>query len=849
VKKFFIIDGNSYIHRAFHALPFMVSKDGFPTNALYGFTRMLLKIIDKEKPYYIVVCFDRPEPTFRHKEFKDYKATRPEIEMDLKKQIKEAPLIPEALGIRYIAEPGFEADDIICGMVNKFKKEDIEIYIVSSDKDTYQLVGDGVFIYNEMKDMVIGEREVKKIFGVKPEQIIDFLALTGDSSDNVPGVKGIGPKTAVNLLKKFNSVEDIYNRIDEIEEKIKEKLLKDKEKAFLSLKLVKLEPVNIDFFLKDFIYKGPNKEKARQVFEKFEFKSLLKNFIPELRYDGKGRIIEDKEELVKIREEIERKKEMYLIYDKHKNLEIFGIKAEKTYIIKFGGEIFLSIKKNDLKIFKDVFENEKIKKSSTNMKNVYKFLRSLDIELKGVHFDLDVISYLINPAKSNETGELFEEYLKKKIVAEDIQNRNFIFLENLNEMEKKLLEKLKDEEMTELYFEMELPLIEILVKMEDRGIKVDKEFFKEFSEKIKSEIESAKKEIFEFTGESCNINSPKQIAFVLFEKLKLPIIKKGKTGPSTSEEVLKELSNVHPLPELILKYRELQKLHSTYIEPLYLSADKNSRVHPNFNQTKTQTGRLSSSNPNLQNIPVRSELAKEIRRGFIAEEGYEFVSFDYSQIDLRVLAHYSEDENLIEAFKNNGDIHTETAKEIFGKKEISTRERRIAKTVNFGIVYGMSPFGLSRDLGIPKDEAKEYIDRYFRRYKGVKDYIERTIKDAKLKGFVKTLFGRKRYISEFDSSRKDIISYGERIAVNTPIQGTSADIIKIAMIKMNKFIEKNELDIYLLLQIHDELLFEVKEDLVEEFIKNGVNIMENCVKLRVPVKVDYKKGRNWYEIG
>jgi len=834
-EKLFIIDGNGYIHRAFYALPDMRTKTGFPTNALYGFTRMLLKIIKNENPDYIVVCFDRPEPTFRHKSFKEYKATRPKVSDDLVVQIKEAPRIVDALGIKYVSSPGYEADDLIKAIVDKFKKENINIFIVSGDKDILQLVDENVFVYDDKKDIVIGRKEVIEIFGVTPQKIPDYLAIVGDKIDNIPGVKGIGKEGAKNLLLKFSSLDEIYKNLDSIDIKTREKLLKSKETAFLSLELTKLRGCDIDYKLNDFKYNGLNKEVAYSVFKKFEFRSILREILSS-KVEFEFEILRKNFERV-----LESIKDKIFIHIYRNGRILIGLSGKKNFVIE-------NSDKKSLISLKKVLEDGSIKKYAVSLKDVIKFFLDYDIELKGEYFDLELISYLIDPSRKKDFVSIFEEKLSVRVPENDELKSIVFILEGLKKIEKDFIEEIEKEGLGSLYYEVELPLVRVLSEMEKRGIKVSRKYLKEFLNEIVGMENEVKKEIFSYCGAGININSPKQLSFVLFEKLKLPVLKKGKTGPSTSEEVLRELSKLHPLPELILKYREIQKLRSTYIEPILQGLDENSRIHPNFNQTITQTGRLSSSNPNFQNIPKRGELQSKIRKAFIPEDGYIFVSFDYSQIDLRVLAHYSEDPVLIEAFKKDRDIHTEVAMELFGKKDISEDERRIAKVVNFGIVYGISPYGLSRDIGILEKEAQVFINKYFEKYKGVKNFIENIVNEAKIKGYVTTLLGRKRRIYEFSSSRKDVIQYGERIAINTPIQGTSADIIKVAMVKIYDFIKKNNIDAYILSQIHDELLFEVKENIVEDFIPDIKEIMENAVSLKVPLKVEYKKGKNWYDM-
>jgi len=884
-EKLYVIDGNAYIHRAFHALPPLTNSSGRMVNAVYGFTRMLLKILRQEKPDYLAVCFDFPAPTFRHKEFVEYKATRKETPDELKEQIPLAHKIVKALNIPLFEKQGYEADDLISTLSGKASKEGIETIIVTGDKDALQLVDDSVKVLNEPKNILYTEKIVKEKMGIPPAQITDLMGLMGDASDNVPGVLGIGPKTGTELIQKFGSLENLYRNLSKVRDKLREKLEKGKEKAFLSKRLVTLVkdvPVEVD--IRECQIGEFNREELLKLLQELEFKTLIMELVPQEekhKVDYKG---------------IFNQKEFEALLEKLKKAPIFSLDLETTSPdpmrativgISFALEPYAACyipvahnylgapkqleKKYVLEKLKPVLENDKIKKYGQNIKYDLIVLKREGIDLHGIYFDSMIASYVLNPSKMNHNlNDIALEYLnykmtptseligkgKKSITMDIVETERVIpyacadadiVLRVARIMEKEM----KDKGLDKLFYEVEMPLLEVLAEMEMNGVIIDMDYLAELSRDFSVRLREVEKEIYKSAGQEFNINSPKQLSFILFEKLKLPVVSRTKTGPSTSEEVLLQLVEKHKLPYLIIEYRELQKLKSTYIDAFPgMVNPQTGRLHTSFNQTVTATGRLSSSEPNLQNIPIRTEDGRKIRRAFIPDKGSVFVSADYSQIDLRVLAHISGDESLRDAFLHNEDIHRRTAAEIFGvpQKDVTPELRRIAKTVNFGLSYGMSPYGLSQDLEISQFEAKRYIDNYFKKYKGVKDYIERIIIQARKDGFVTTLLHRRRYLPEINSKNGNVRGFAERTAINTPIQGTSADIIKVAMIRITQKIKAKGLKAKMSLQIHDELLFEVPEEEVDELSRLAKEEMEKAVSLDVPVVVDIKKGKNWRDL-
>ncbi len=860
-KTLYLIDGSNYIYRAYYALPKLTNSKGFPTNAIYGFINMLKKLIQERNPSYLAVAFDHKAPTFRKEMFKDYKATRKPMPDTLKKQIPVIKEIVKNYNIASFEMPGYEADDLLAYLAVEACKKNFKTYIVSSDKDMLQVVQENIYIYHPQKGVVLDETAVEKLYGIKPLYFSDFLALTGDSIDNIPGVPGIGEKTARELILQFGSVEKILENTDKLPLKTKEALEENTEQLILSKQLTQLN-TNLDLKpdWQELEVKQPNYTGLIKTFEELGFSAQIKDLIKNVKSNLKVTpiIIEDNQTLLNLIKKIKKEKlfSFYPYIQENRFEELIIALDNQLYLIDR-----TMIDTNNITL-KEIFESPKIEKISYGVKEILKTSKDTGLNIKSPVFDIQIISYLLNPSWGDysffkialnylKQGEEFASLILKSDKDTLLQKKSILNCYIINEIYSVFKERIKKAHVDKLYYEIEEPLIFILEEMETRGIKINKAYLKELLKEYDLKIEQSNKEIFSITGESFNLNSPKQIRTILYDKLKLKPIKKGKTGPSTDEETLKALSREHPLPELILRYRSLSKIKSTYIEGLLKSVSKDTKIHPTFNQTATQTGRLSCSNPNLQNIPIRSELGRQIRHVFIpAEKSYIFLSADYSQIELRILAHLSKDDRLVEAFRHNLDIHTHTAAIIFGvdEKTVSNEMRSTAKTVNFGIIYGISPYGLSKQLKISIDEASQFIESYFNLYPGVKSYIEKEIIISREKGYTSTLFNRIRYIPEINSSDTAIREFGERLAINTPIQGTAADLIKKVMIDIDKEIKAAGLNAHLLLQIHDELLFEVDGKKISLLKKIITDKMESSLTLEIPLIVNIKTGLNWLEL-
>ncbi len=879
----YLIDGNSYLYRAFYAIRNLSASDGTPTNAIYGFTNMILKILREKKPDYFGVVFDSPGPTHRHEAYEEYKAHRPGMPDDLKPQVPVIKEIIHAFNIQTIEKPGFEADDIMARIAREAESEGINVYIVTGDKDMCQAVSPKIRLYDTMKEKVTEEQDVREKFGVGPSQFPEVIALMGDASDNIPGAPGIGEKTAVKLLKEFGNLESIIDNREQIKNARARNAVSDNlENIRLSLELATFHPdVPIDISVGELELQEPKWEKLHEYFKKFQFTSLLK-LVPGKQAPAQEKAdyetVLDRGALEDILSSI--KKDLAIDTETTSRspmrAELVGIslsvKPEKAYYIPLahsytGAPAQLS-KDDVISLMKKTLENPKIGKTGHNIKYDFIVMKNEGIHIQGIDFDTMIASYLLNPNKANHnlTDASMEHLGMDKLSFKDVMGKgkkNFseVSVEDATKYSGEdsaatlrlkhyfdpLLEK---EGLKKLFHEMEVPLIEVLAEMEMAGVKIDLPLMESFSKKMAGELSSIEQRIYFIAGEEFNINSPKQLQEILFEKLGLKPTKKTKTGYSTNIDVLEQLALEHELPNEIIEYRGLSKLKSTYVDALpKLVHPDTGRLHTSFNQTIAATGRLSSSDPNLQNIPIRGEWGKKIRKAFIAEEGNVLISSDYSQIELRIFAHLSEDKELVEAFKNDGDIHTLTASGLFNvaPEKVSEDMRRSAKTVNFGIIYGISPYGLSQQLGIPADEARYYIDTYFARFSGVKNYINSLIDDAAEKGYVTTLFGRKRAIPELKSSNRNIKQYGERLATNTPVQGSAADIIKIAMLNIRSRMKKEGFKSRMLLQVHDELLFEAPEDEIDILEKLVRKEMESAVKLSIPLKVEIGIGKNWAE--
>ena len=883
----YLIDGNSYIYRAYHAIRSLATSKGLPTNAIYGFTNMLLKIVKEKKPDYLAIAFDVKGPTKRHIEYEQYKAHRPEMPKDLVQQIPYIHKLVEAFNIPAILMEGYEADDII-GTISKKMEKDFDVVIVTGDKDMLQLISQNIKIYDTLKDKVYEEKDVVERFGVAPDKVVEIMGLMGDASDNIPGVHGIGEKTATALIAEFGSIENLLSNIDKLKKpKLAEVLKGSADIARLSRGLATIIldcPVEMD--LNEYKKKEPDNALLIGLLKELEFTSLLKQI------SGEASSLENKrystvlkeDALLQLIKNIKQKGELSIDTETTSEdpmlAEIVGIsisieKDEGFYIPvshRYLGAPEQLKKEWVLNQLKQLLEDDKIKKIGQNIKYEIIVFKNHGINLSGISFDTMVASYLLNPNKySHGLNNIALEYLnhimttykdvtgsgkgQKNFSEVDIETATNYSCEDAEityQLAKLLGPMLKEQGLERLFYDVEVPLTSVLARIEMNGVKVDTDFLSSLSKEVDAQLNDIVKRIYSLAGGEFNINSPKQLSEVLFTRLGLKPVKKTKTGHSTDEEVLTTLAKEHALPKELLDYRQLTKLKSTYIDALpRMVHPKTKRIHTSLNQTVTSTGRLSSSEPNLQNIPIRTELGKRIREAFVAEEGKMLLSADYSQIELRILAHLSGDEVLIDAFKRDEDVHTRTAMELFGAApdKVDSNMRRFAKTVNFGIVYGMSPYGLSSDLGIPVDEAKAYIDNYFVHYKGVKEFINKTISEAKEKGYVTTMLNRKRYIPELVSANGATRNFGERMAVNTPIQGSAADLIKMAMINIDKRLDKERLKSMMILQVHDELVFETPEselEIIKELVKKE---MENVMPMSVPIKVDIGTGKNWSEAG
>lgn len=880
-EKLFLIDGNSFCYRAYYAIRNLTNSKGRPTNAIYGFVAMLNKLIKEEKPDYLGVAFDLKGPTFRHKKFQEYKITRKPMPNDL---IDQMPVIKEILmayNIPIFELQGYEADDILATIAKKASAKSIDTFIVTGDKDALQLVGPHIKVYNTHKEGIIFDSDkVKEQFKVEPERMIDLIALMGDTSDNIPGVSGIGEKTAIQLLSEFGSFKNLFDNLGKVKSEAKRGLLERyKDQAQMSKELAVLDcevPIKIDF--EELEIKEPDKNKLASLFRELEFKTLLDQVIARKELIADYKLIENREEFKDFLKRLSAQHSFAFDFETTSSDPMQASLVGVSFCWEEGRGWYVDFRVKGLGIdyvlekIKPIFENEAVKKIGQNIKYEKVVLANYGIVLKGVYFDTMVASYLLNPSKLNHNlGAISLEYLNHKMM--DISDligkgKSQITMDQVDIEKvckycsedsdvtlrlKNILEKeLEEKELFSLFSNVEIPLIEVLAKMEISGVSVDVDYLTEMSKKMQTRLGGLTKDIYEMAGCEFNINSPKQLQEILFVKLKLPSLKRTKTGMSTDEEVLSKLSTKHSLPKALLEYRELAKLKSTYLDALKeLVNPKTDRVHTSFNQTVTSTGRLSSSDPNIQNIPIKTEIGREIRRAFIPKDKNSFIlSADYSQIELRILAHLSKDKVLIEGFKNDLDIHRHTASLIFDVKEdkVTDHQRSQAKTVNFGIIYGMSAYGLSSDLGIEVQKAEEFIDAYFQRYSKVREFIDKCIAQAKEDGFVTTLLNRRRYIPEINSENINIRNFAERTAINTPIQGSAADLIKLAMIAIHRELENNKLESLMILQVHDELVFEIPKDELSKVSDLVKDKMENVMELLVPIKVNIAIGKNWLEL-
>jgi len=887
IKTIYLIDGTAYIHRAYHAIRELANSRGLPTNAIFGFTRMLLKLMEDRSPEYIGMFFDAKGPTFRHKMYKDYKATRPPMPEDMAVQIPYIKEVTAAFNLPIIEMPGFEADDLIGTLARMAEKEGYSVIMVTGDKDFMQLVTEKTAIWDPMKESAVDLAAIRKKFGIEPHQMIDVQGLSGDTADNIPGVPGIGQKTALDLIKTYGSMQGVYEKLDTItKKKQRENLENFKDQAFLSRQLVTINTeVPVDMELAAFKVTASDKKKLGELYKNLEFRQLQQSVPKQADLSNKEyQAIMDMDALLKLISQLKKSGLFALDTETTSTNPMqaklvglsFATKADQAFYIPcahnyLGAPEQLDLQKV-LEQLKPVLENPEIKKVGQNIKYDWMVLAHHGIDLQGVAFDTMLASYLLNPSKrAHNLDQIALDFLDHKTITYAQvagKGKNALMFSqvpvdkaipyacedaDITLMAKDvLLSGLKELNLEKLMETVEMPLVPVLMRMEMRGVGIDVNRLRELSGSFKQQLDALEGGIYGLAGEAFNINSSQQLGRILFEKLKLPVQKKTKkkTGYSTDVNVLTVLADYHELPTLILKHRTLAKLKSTYTDALIgLLHSETGRIHTSYNQTVTATGRLSSSDPNLQNIPIRTLEGREIRRAFVPRPNWYLVSADYSQIELRILAHCSEDDILIKSFRDNEDIHSRTACEVFQiePEGLTDELRRQAKAINFGIIYGMSAFGLSNQLDISRKMAKTYIDHYFARYQGVKRFLDQTITEARQTRQTGTLLGRIRLLPDIDSSNSIIRQAAERTAINTPIQGSAADLIKMAMIQVDTALREKNLKTAMLLTVHDELVFEVPPDELEIVTGLVTDIMEGVWQLKVPLKINIAKGRNWDE--
>ena len=864
MKKLLILDSNSILNRAFYGVRYLSAKDGTPTNAIYGFLNILLKLIKEQEPDYICAAFDVKAPTFRHKQYEGYKAQRKPMPEGLAAQMPLAKDVLRAMGVTILEKEGYEADDIIGTVARLCEESEISCFIATGDKDDLQLASDKTKViltvtksgYNET--IIYDDKAVKEKYHVTPTEFIDVKALMGDPSDNIPGVKGVGEKTAMSLIEKHHSIEYIYENIDDIGLKgaMLQKMKDGREMAFMSKELATINRnTPIEFNAEECVFDGfENNGELYEILKRLELNSIIKK----LDLSG-GDNVKENEDIFK--------DFSYQVGDKNM---ISGDKV--TVVLDFDGDNISSaavgvgnnaVVLNEQDDIKELLEDDSIAKVMFDVKEAIVKLNGR-IDIKNISDDTAIAAYLVDPAKNEYTIEkLASEYfgtviekpeVKQLSLLDDVETDRSEYLAKcavaLGVLNECIGDKIKENGQEKLYQEVELPLVTVLAHLEINGFLVDDNQLKEFADKLGEKIDALTNEIYMLAGEEFNINSPKQLGVILFEKLELKPVKKTKTGYATNADVLEKLRDKHPIVNFIMEYRQLAKLKSTYCDGLTAVVNPNThRIHSVFTQTVTVTGRLSSTEPNLQNIPTRTELGREIRKMFVAKDGYVLVDADYSQIELRVLAHIANDETMINAFRNNEDIHAVTASQVLGipLEDVTKEQRSSAKAVNFGIVYGIGEFSLAQDLHISVKEAKAYIESYLEKYNGVRNYMESIKEQAKKDGYVKTMLNRIRYIPELKSPNYNIRQFGERVALNTPIQGTAADIIKLAMVRVDNRLINEELKSKLILQVHDELIVEAHKDEVNKVKQILSEEMQGAMELNVPLKVDMSTGHSWYD--
>lgn len=902
-QRLLLIDGNSIMNRAFYGImgsKMLTTKDGTYTNAVYGFLAILFKNLEDLKPDYIAVTFDLKGKTARHKMYENYKANRHGMPDELASQMPMIKEVLTAMNIDIVQKEGYEGDDIL-GTLSKYgEAQDLDVTILSGDRDTFQLASDRITIriprtkQGKTETEEYNKQKIIEEYGIEPKALIEVKGLQGDTSDNIPGVPGIGPKTAINIIKEYGTIENLYNKIEEGKDNLKgkqrEAIIENKELAFLSKKLGEIDVnVPLDDTLENLKVEEWDKKRVLKLFKQWNFKRYIERFsleegianIPKRDINKLFKINTEKtiEEVLKIVQE-QNKLFFYLGLEPNENegdiikqsiisISIYDEKEKKVYYIKNETPEFMPFLKN-------IFESEKIEKYGYELGKVYIILKQQDITIQNLKYDIAVASYIIDPSIGKYPIDgLIEQYLGLDV--NEYLQKNGADIDNLEQMTlfdvssndvdvnmykisfyvycvyqliEVLNEKLKKIKALELFCNIDMPTVEILANMQWNGMHIEEEELVEFDNMVKDRIDVLTNEIYDLAGEKFNINSPKQLGEILFEKMKLPCVKKTKNGYSTSEDVLEKLKGESPIIEKMLEYRALAKLNSTYIEGLKLYINpKTKRIHSFFHQTITATGRISSTEPNLQNMPTRIDFGKRLRKVFTPDEGKVYIDADYSQIELRVLAHMSKDKHMMEAFKNGEDIHKQAASKVFHKKieDVTKEERSSAKAVNFGIVYGISDFGLSEQLGIGKKVAKAYIEQYLEEYSGIKEYMESIVEKAKNKGYSATMFNRRRYIQELSSNNYIIREFGKRVAMNTPIQGTAADIMKIAMIKVYNELKEQNLKAKIILQVHDEMMIEApieEKEKVKQILKQN---MESAAKLRVPLIAEISEANTWYD--
>jgi DNA polymerase-1 len=886
-KRLFLVDGNSLLYRAYYAIRQLSTSQGFPTNAIYGFLATLKKLKDREKPDYLGIVFDTGKPTIRHKAFKDYKANRKPMPEDLLAQVPVLKNVLRALNIPLFEQENYEADDVLGCLAAQAASQGMRSVIVTTDKDLLQLVNPKITVYNPAKEIYLDEDKVKEYFGVPPSQVVDVLSLWGDPSDNIPGVPGIGEKTSKNLIHQFGSLDKLLQNINLVKNpRIREKIEQNMGKLQLSRELVTIEKnLDLKLNLKEFEPSPPDSEEVTKLFRDLGFTSLLGDYIKEAHPQIKDyRVIYKEAELKEVVSQIQKAKSVSIDTETDSVSPTRAVLVGISLAVKPGQAFYLPLhhdysgapeqlsKESSFRLLKDVLANPRIKKTGQNIKYDFIVLRREGVRLEGIDMDTMVLSYLLEPNWGKHNLEkLALNYLQvQKVPYESVAGKgknektmNQVEIERVApyscqdadlalELSRILWPKIEEKSLQWLYREIELPLIEVLAEMEMSGVRVDPTVLQDLSGEFEEQLGRLRQDIYRLAGHEFNINSPQQLAHVLFHKLNLPTSRKTRItrGFSTSLDILQELAPLHPLAQDALEYRQLAKLKSTYADALPLLLNPmTGKIHTSYNQTVTATGRLSSSDPNLQNIPVRGDLGQRFRQAFVPSEGNCLLSADYSQIELRVLAHLSRDPALMEIFLNDRDIHTETAARVFGEGTPLFREeqRRRAKVINFSIIYGTSAFSLAKELGTTTSEAQRFIDRYFEKYPQVKEFLESCVSDACNKGFSETLFGRQRQVPELRHSDKNIQQAGRRIALNTPIQGSAADLMKKAMIDISGELKAKGLQAKMILQVHDELVFDVPEAEKEGLGALVIDKMENVYPLAVPLKVHLGWGKNWAE--